>query len=245
MTQFSLRHIVLLLATGVAIGAGLAAQDLPKGHPSVDKAPASAAGSTAPAAEPAGSDSAAPAASAGDAGSGTSMTPPEPPQPAAPALKNGVLDLGEVSFAAPKDWAIEQPSSKMRKAQFKLPRAEGDSADGELAIFYFGPQSGSLEDNVQRWYGQFEQPDGSSTEKAAKREKAKAGSLDVTLIDLKGTMKASMMGGSPEAHPNYRMLGAIAETPSGNWYSKATGPVKTIEAASKAFREFALSVKAK
>lgn len=246
MTSHFSRTLPVLLLSGLALfQPSISAQELPKGHPPINQAPAAGA-----AAEPsAGSGSAAPAepaagsGSAGDAGSGSSMTPAEPP----PSLtKDGLLDLEQVTFKPPKDWVIETPASSMRKAQFKLPRAEGDGADGELAIFYFGPQSGSVEANIERWCSQFEQPDGSSSEKAAKREKAKAGSIEVTFLDLSGTMKGSQMPGSDgPTFTNYRMLAAIAEAPSGPWYAKATGPAKTIEKLAAAFKEFALSVKAK
>src|ERR1700730_6362397 len=46
---------------------------------------------------------------------------------------------GELRFKTPDGWVTEQPSSKMRAAQYKLPKAEGDSEDASLVLYYFGP----------------------------------------------------------------------------------------------------------
>jgi len=52
----------------------------------------------------------------------------------------------------------------MRFAQFKLARADGDEEDASLVVFFFGPnQGGSVSDNVDRWVGQMQQADGSSS----------------------------------------------------------------------------------
>ena len=42
-------------------------------------------------------------------------------------------DLGMKSVT-PAEWKEEKPSNSMRLTQFRLPKAEGDAADGELAF---------------------------------------------------------------------------------------------------------------
>src|SRR3989442_5726999 len=65
----------------------------------------------------------------------------------------------ELRFKMPEGWVSESPSSKMRVAQYKLPKATGDAEDASLVVYYFGPaQGGSVEANIDRWISQMEQP---------------------------------------------------------------------------------------
>ena len=65
----------------------------------------------------------------------------------------------ELRFKMPDGWVSESPSSKMRVAQYKLPKAEGDAEDASLVVYYFGPaQGGSVDANIDRWISQIEQP---------------------------------------------------------------------------------------
>src|SRR5215204_239102 len=76
---------------------------------------------------------------------------------------------GELHFKAPPEWVVEKSSSTMRLAQYKLPKAEGDSEDASLVLYFFGPnQGGSVQSNLERWVSQIKQPDGSSSESKAK-----------------------------------------------------------------------------
>jgi len=73
-------------------------------------------------------------------------------------------------FTAPKDWIVKPSSSAMRVAQYALPRAAGDTEDGELIVYFFGGQGGSVQANLDRWVGQMEQPDGRSSKAVATTE---------------------------------------------------------------------------
>src|SRR5438876_8810802 len=67
---------------------------------------------------------------------------------------------GDLHYKVPDGWVSAQPSSKMRVAQFKLPKAEGDNEDGELVLYYFGAnQGGTAEANIDRWISQIQQAD--------------------------------------------------------------------------------------
>jgi hypothetical protein len=71
---------------------------------------------------------------------------------------------GELRFKAADGWTIEKPSSAMRAAQYKLPKAEGDREDASLVLYYFGAtQGGSAQANIDRWISQIQQADGSSS----------------------------------------------------------------------------------
>jgi hypothetical protein len=149
--------------------------------------------------------------------------------------------LGPLKVNVPDGWVEQTPTSSMRQAQFSLPKADGDTADGELVVFYFGPgQGGSVEANIDRWIGQIGQPDGSSSKDKAKTSKKVVSGFPVTIVDVSGTYQASMMPGSSERHnnPGYRMLAAVVESPEGPWFFKLVGPEKTIAKWSEMFDQF-------
>jgi hypothetical protein len=155
---------------------------------------------------------------------------------------------GDLQYKAPSGWVKEQPTSGMRKAQFQLPRAEGDSDDGSLVIFYFGPgQGGSAQANLDRWIAQFEQPDGSPSKDRAKTKTMAVNGLTVSLLDLSGTFTAEMTPGAGDRQnkPQSRMLAAVIETPKGPYFVKLVGPVKTVDRWEPDFTAFLNSVEFK
>lgn len=134
-----------------------------------------------------------------------------------------------ITWSFPNTWTVaaEKP---MRVATYIISPVEGDADSAECAIFHFGPDSGGgTQANLQRWAGQFEQPDGSkSMDHAAVDEKEVSG-FKVTTIKLTGTYKVSgpMMevSGTKEG---YYLLGAIVEGPQGSVFFKMTGPAQTM-----------------
>jgi|GEM_PF-545616 len=191
-----------------------------------------------------GEEAAVAAAPASAPRAGYSARPAAPP----PGDQPQPLDMDVVVGVAPPGWIVEPPASTMRKAQIRLPRAEGDPEDAELVVFYFGPgQGGEVEANLERWYAQFSQPDGRPSREAAVTETLRAGDLPVTFVDLAGTMEPSAMpgGGSTPRRPGWRMLAAIVETPRGNVFIKATGPDRTLSANRGRLLQFILSLEPK
>jgi hypothetical protein len=149
-----------------------------------------------------------------------------------------------LTFTAPPDWKPVAVSSSMRVAQYALPRAGGDTQDGELVVYYFGGQGGSLDANIERWVGQMTQPDGRPSP-AVKRDSRTINGLKVTLVDLSGTYVAEMSPGSGQLHnsPGFRMRAGYIETANGPYFIKLVGPAKTIAANEKQFEAFLSSVK--
>ncbi|MDQ1637503.1 MAG: hypothetical protein QOF62_842 [Pyrinomonadaceae bacterium] len=142
---------------------------------------------------------------------------------------------GELSYTVPEGWQVERPNSNMRVAQYTLPRAEGDGADAELVVYYFGQgQGGSRQANIDRWLNQMQQSDGSPSQEKAKIENTTVNGLAVTTVDVLGKYNGGMAspGASPSATPgdlsNYRMRAAIVETPKGMYFVKLTGPQNTV-----------------
>ena len=147
----------------------------------------------------------------------------------------------ELHFKAPPEWIVEKPSSAMRLAQYKLPKAEGDNEDASLVLYFFGTnQGGSVQANLERWITQMEQPDGRSSEAIAKQEILTVNHLKVATIDLSGTYIAETAPGSSVRHnkPDFRLRAAVIETPKGTHYVKLVGPSKTVRRWDKAFNAY-------
>ena len=136
----------------------------------------------------------------------------------------------ELKFKVPAGWVEEERTSSMRVAQYKLPRAPGDSEDASLVLYYFGPsQGGSTTANIDRWIGQMKQEDGSAA-KGAKDEHLVGNGLKVTTVDVSGTYVAETAPGSGSFFnkPGYRLRAAVVETPNGSYFVKLVGPEKTV-----------------
>ena len=177
----------------------------------------------------------------------TGMPPGHPPlgagQPMMPPGDEGVVPL---KYDAPAEWKSQPVTSAMRKAQFLLPRATGDSEDGQMIVFQFGKgQGGAVEMNIQRWVGMFTTKDGQPISgDAVKRETREVGGLKVTTLDVSGNFADAMMGmsaGAPKA--NYRMLAAIIETPDGPWVFKGVGPEATMQSHQQPFIKMLETIK--
>jgi|SRR5215216_5717108 len=176
----------------------------------------------------------------------TSASSESTPQ-TAPA-QSGSTQSGNLQFQPPAGWTAEQPSSSMRVAQYKLPRAEGDSADATLVVYYFGPgQGGSVEANLDRWIGQMQQPDGTSSKSKAKTENITINRMPVTMLDVTGNYTESMMGGGggQQIQGLARMRAAVIETSKGAYYVKLVGPEKTVNRQDANFMEFIKSAEFK
>ncbi len=163
-----------------------------------------------------------PAPTETDAGGG--VTPGMPgagiePAPEAP-------DPG-LAWTVPARWTA-QGERPMRIATYLVPMAKGDAEAGECAVFYFGPnQGGSVEDNIDRWVGQFENPS------TPQRTTQTVHGLSIARVKLHG---AFLTPGGPNMEsqgkkPDYQLLGAIVTGPKGAVFFKLTGPAKTVEAA--------------
>jgi hypothetical protein len=150
----------------------------------------------------------------------------------------GDLELGDVKAPVPKDWKEEKPSSSMRLTQYKLPKAEGDAADAELAVFYFRTDSGSVADNLERQAKKFKPAEGKDKIES-KVEKIKIGNIEATYQDLTGTMLIKKAPFDPKSETvekaNYRQLYVIYKTEKGDYYLQLFGPAKTIEKHKKDF----------
>lgn len=172
-----------------------------------------------------------------------SATPPT--KNLAPRAAEGVKPA-ELQFFPPSDWTVEAASNAMRKAQYKLPRAASDTSDAELVIFYSGKMGmGPVEANLNRWAGQFSQPDGAKSREKMQTSTRKGAAGNITDATLEGTYIAEKVMGSGERYSeaNWKMLGAILESDHGPYYLKLVGPKATVDAHAAAFQEFVATAK--
>ncbi|HKG60536.1 MAG TPA: hypothetical protein VKB05_12330 [Pyrinomonadaceae bacterium] len=145
-------------------------------------------------------------------------------------LNTVAAQKSELKFRVPAGWVEEERTSSMRVAQYRLPKAPGDTEDASLVLYYFGQgQGGSTAANIDRWISQMKQPDGSPV-KGAKDEHLEANGLKVTTVDVAGTYVAETAPGSGTFNnkPDYRLRAAVVETPNGSYFVKLVGPEKTV-----------------
>ncbi|HVL67002.1 MAG TPA: hypothetical protein VM364_07045 [Vicinamibacterales bacterium] len=149
-----------------------------------------------------------------------------------------------LTYTTPPAWQSRPPSSSMRVAEFVVPKVTGDPEDAEVVIFYFGGGGGSVEANIQRWVGQFQQPSGKPGP-PPERTAFKVGNLAVTTVDVSGTYVAEVRPGAAQRHnkPGFRMRAAVVETPQGPYFVKFTGPAKTVAQALPVFDRFLKSLR--
>ncbi len=175
-------------------------------------------------------------------GCSTEEAPRETDPPAAlhDAATNSVAGL---IWEVPANWRVER-QRQMRVATYSTPSAEEDQDMGEVAIFYFGPgEGGSVEANVQRWYGQFEHPD-LTPQEAQSQESMIINDIPVTIVRTSGTYTAAAgpMAPQQDVRPGYKLIGAIAEGPQGAVFFKFTGPKTTVREAESDFMRLVESI---
>lgn len=148
-----------------------------------------------------------------------------------------VLADGAVLLKAPGHWKKVQPKINMIEAEFAVPKLEADETNGRVTIMASG---GSIEQNIERWHGQFEME-----KEPAEPIVKEVNKVKVHLVDLSGTYLDTMgnPAGPKSKKENYRMLAAIIETSEGNYYVKCYGPAATMEKNVEAFNKMIESVR--
>jgi hypothetical protein len=144
----------------------------------------------------------------------------------------------------PEGWKEETPSNSMRLAQYKLPKADGEKDDAELAIFKFPGGSGSVDANLKRQVDKFTPLEGKEKVEA-KTSKIKIGELEATYQDVTGNFKkkAFPMAKDFTEVPNYRQLYVIVLTEKGEYYITLLGSSKTVEKHRDTFEKLIKSLK--
>lgn len=137
---------------------------------------------------------------------------------------------GAFTLEAPEGWQRVQPKSGIVETEFSIPSEGPDMPAGRMTVMGAG---GDVQQNIDRWYGQFSQPDGAATKDKAVTKTLKLAGCTVTMVDVAGTYKDTpggpFAGGKTIERPGYRMLAAIVETPDdGKYFLKFYGPAATV-----------------
>jgi hypothetical protein len=148
------------------------------------------------------------------------------------------FQVSEFTFKRPEKWEWVPTTSSMRKAQLKVNDADKKNS-AEILFFHFGPgNGGGVQANVERWFGQFQEP----REKiGAKTEESKVGQHKVTWVRAEGTYSSGMPGGPRTPQPGYALRGAIIESEEGHVFVKMTGPASLVKSAEDDFKRMAES----
>lgn len=157
----------------------------------------------------------------------------------AAADKGTAVEWAGLKSTTPGDWKEETPSSKLRQGQFKLPKADGDKDDAEVAIF-FSPGGGGVEANLKRQIAAFQPAEGK--EKVGEvQEKLKLGGSEAVYQTVTGSFlkKPFPMAEKGTPVPGYKQIYVIFETKDGAVASLwMRGPEKTVEKHKKGFDEW-------
>lgn len=120
----------------------------------------------------------------------------------------------------------------MRLAEWTLPKAGSDTEDALVTVYFFGANmGGNAQANIDRWIGQFSQPDGKPSKDVAKTTTGLTTSgLKTTSVDVTGTYVAEVTPGSAEHFnkPGWRQMATLIETPGGPHFVKVVGPAATL-----------------
>jgi hypothetical protein len=116
----------------------------------------------------------------------------------------------------------------MRAAEFNIPGENGEVALVTFSNFGGASRGGNVQSNMDRWKAQFRNPD-TGGEPDFRPKKRKVAGMNVELIDIVGTYKDGMPGGTEvKDRPGYAMRGAIIEGPQGLVFIKMTGPYEAV-----------------
>jgi hypothetical protein len=197
----------------------------------------------APPADPAAHDPSAKPAADSPADPHAATPTPTPPK-TLEALADGRLAMGPFSLVAPAGWTAKPVTSSTRAADFTVSDKPG--AEAELIVYFFGDHgAGTVDDNLDRWLGQFQQPDGKKPRDVAKIEHLKLAGQDATFVSVAGHFVAQAMPGGAAAvdKTDQALLAAIVASPSGPYYFKLVGAKPTLDASAAAFRAMLDSLK--
>lgn len=169
------------------------------------------------------------------ASSAPSPKPEASPPSASPSPRVGI------TWVDPPGLHRVPRTSPTQSASYVVPRAAGDTEDGALAVFHFGPeQGGGIDATIDQWI----KPFSGVAPGAVKRAFREANGLRLYTVEIqRGTFDLGpTSAGSPRSKKDYALEGAIAEGQSGAYLFEMTGPARTIAAGRSAFFQLFNSV---
>lgn len=143
-------------------------------------------------------------------------------------------------WEAPAEFRQVAPTYPMRAAQYNV----GPDAEEKAALLtVFENLGGSIQQNADRWVGQFRNADDPGAPPVSKVTPRVGDALPITTVFVEGAYRASpMMGGSGESEPGKALLGAIVNGPAGLVFFKLIGPTETVQSAEEPFNRLLQSI---
>lgn len=144
------------------------------------------------------------------------------------------VEIGVYEAKVPGDWLKQKPANQFRVLQWGVPTEEGDDKAPVCYISEFPGGVGSVDANIKRWEGEFEERDGES-----KKDKLDVEGFKITVVDVTGSFKDSMGrgpfapgGGKAELRKGWRTIAAMIEPEGGDkvYTLKLLGPKKSVGA---------------
>jgi len=133
----------------------------------------------------------------------------------------------------PASWSSEPPQNSMIHTNYAMP-APGGGDPAFVNVYFFGRgMGGSVDDNVQRWAGQFRGPDGGPVQPTVRT--LEADGMPVTFVELAGAYQGM---GDADHRPDHMLLAAIVEAPAGRIFIRTVGETTIIEHHRDAFMRF-------
>lgn len=164
----------------------------------------------------------------GITGRGTAS--PDQPLDEVPEGMQRIMFRGLRTFV-PAGWERQPPASSMRELQMRVPSEILDKPDAGFVVY--GGISGTVQENIDRWVGQFTGADGFPVQPAV--EDLWAGDLQIAIVELTGDYQSGMAPG--ESGPDMTMIQAIVETPQGEQiFIRLLGPRPVVAANRDAMR---------
>ncbi|MEK7466045.1 MAG: hypothetical protein AAB074_01405 [Planctomycetota bacterium] len=154
-----------------------------------------------------------------------------PKEAPAPAPADPGTSLEAPRWVVPAGWK-QLPDQQMRFATFQV-----DPNDPKLivTVYSFGPESGALLPNVNRWEQQIGAPVSAEADLPKVVKKLKSNGLEIDAIDL--------LGVAPEGQAEkQRMLAAIMPVGSKVWFLKFVGAESKVAAHQADYEAFLRSI---
>lgn len=153
-----------------------------------------------------------------------------------------IVDLLDMTTAAPGSWQSVPPSSSMRLAQFAMPNDES----AEVIVFYFGAgQGGGAEANIARWVGQFKPVNGKPVQPMVTKMKT-TGGFPVTWVEIQGDYARGVgVGPIGEYKTDQMLIAGVTQTPRGNLYFQLHGDRETVLGHRDEFAHFVLKLQSR
>jgi hypothetical protein len=155
-----------------------------------------------------------------------------------------VVSDGRIHLTPAASWTRTQPRTRIVEHEFIASLAEGVDDDARVTVMGAG---GTVEQNIDRWIGQFTQPEGKSTRGSTTTKELDVAGQKVHVVDITGTYRDQLGPTAPaKFRENFRMLGAIIVTEKmGRYYLKVVGPKDTVDANEQAFNKVIESLRVK